>query len=409
MKSRVMLLAALASTVVGCKKEQPPTPAAAAPKAPTAAAPPSAAPAPVRKDPLVEVPSTDSTLSVLEPKDGRCQWLRMDPVASKRAVVASLEGDCKGARVSWSPDLGKALVWFDPANVRSAGYFSSEASPAAWPDETPTKGAQHRLYEVTLASGEVRPVPFPPEDGEVRDIGYDAKGLLARALQPLTDEQQLQGSVIVDGQELSFDSEAEGLPALAFGYRLDAQGKWKRVEAKATSDGADLAPGLGALELQAQGPDSIVLLSSNPTTAYEEPTPEQVTRLLPFVPPLLLEKVKAEGMPEDSVGWLRATTSAGAFYIWQVTGDTPHTTGHLVLEAGEQRSPAKELGFTDGDVVSVDIRGPFLLVASQRAGTHPRLYDLRTRALAFRSDTPRAVTFWPPAPRKDAQSTAGTP
>jgi len=35
--------------------------------------------------------------------------------------------------------------------------------------------------------------------------------------------------------------------------------------------------------------------------------------------------------------------------------------------------------------------------------------ELRTRALAFRSDAARAVTFWPPAPGKDAQSTAGTP
>jgi hypothetical protein len=406
MKSRVMLLAALASTVVGCKKEQPPAPAT--PKAPATAATPAPAPAPARKDPLVEVPPSDSTLSVLEPKDGKCQWLRVDPVASKRAVVASLEGDCKGARVSWSPDLARALVWFDPANVLSAGYYSQDASPAGWPDESPTKGAHSRLYEVTLASGEVRPVPFPPEDGEVRDIGYDAKGLLARSLQPLTDEQQLQGSVIIDDQELSFDTEAEGLPALAFGYRLDAQGKWKRVEVKTTSDGSDLSPGLAALELAAQGPDSLSLLASQPTSALGEPTPEQVTRLRPFVPAPLVEKVKAEGMPEDSgLGWFRGTTEAGAFYVWQVTGDTSHTTGHLVFEHGERLSPAKDLGFTDGDMVSVELSGPFLLVASQRVGSHPRLYDLRTRALAFRSDTARAVTFWPP--QRDARSATGTP
>jgi hypothetical protein len=257
----------------------------------------------------------------------------------------------------------------------------------------------------------VRPVPFPPEDGEVRDIGYDAKGLLARSLQPLTDEQQLQGSVIIDGQELSFDGEEEGLPALAFGYRLDAQGKWKRVEVKTTSDGADLAPGLAALELVSQGPDSITLLASQPISALGEPTPEQVTRLRPFVPAPLVEKVKAEGMPEDSgLGWFRGATEAGAFYVWQVTADTSHTTGHLVFENGEQLSPARDLGFTDGDVVSVELHGPFLLMASQRAGTHPRLYDLRTRALAFRSDTARAVTFWPPQPKPDTQSAAtGTP
>ncbi|HEX8823742.1 MAG TPA: hypothetical protein VF794_27720, partial [Archangium sp.] len=288
-----------------------------------------------------------------------------------------------------------ALVWFDPANVQSAGYFSQDASPAGYPDESPTRGAQPRLYEVMLASGEVRSVPFPPEEGEVRDIGYDAQGLVARALHPLTEEQQLQGSVILDGQELSFDPEQEGLPALAFAYRLGAQGQWKRVEVKASSEGSDLSLGISALELAPQGPDSTGLLSSQPDGDSDEPTPVQVARLLPFVPAPLVEKVKAEGMPEDSVGWVRDTTPAGAFYVWQVTGDTPHTTGHLVLESGEQLHPVKELGFTDGDVVAINTQGPFLLVASQRAGTHPRLYDVRTRALVFRSDAARAVTFWP--------------
>jgi hypothetical protein len=410
MKSRVMLLAALATAAAGCKKEQPPAPAAP-PASKTASTPAPAAPAPaVRKDPLTEVPPSDSTLSVLEPQDGKCQWLRVDPASQKRAPVATLEGDCKGARIAWSPDLRKALVWFDPATVQSAGYYSSEASPAGYPDEEPTPGARHRLYEVTPASGEVRSVPFPSADGEVRDIGYDARGLLARALEPLSEEQQARGSVVVDGKELTFDPELEGLPALAYAYRLGADGQWKRVEAKATSDGADVSLGISALDTSPQGPLSTASLESH-LAGGEEPTPEQLSRLLPFVPPPLVEKLKAEGLPEGGESWTRGTTSAGAFYVWQVTGDFTHTTGHLVFEGGEQLVPVKDAGFTDGDLVSLNTQGPFLLVASERVGTHPRLYDLRTRALVFRSDTARAVTFWPRARKeeKGMQAGAGSP
>ncbi|HEX8434817.1 hypothetical protein [Archangium sp.] len=411
MKSRVMLLAALATAAAGCKKEQPPAPAA--PPASTTAstpAPAAVAPAPsVRKDPLAEVPPSDSTLSVFEPQEGKCQWLRVDPASQKRAPVAILEGDCKGVRIAWSPDLRKALVWFDPATVQSAGYFSADASPAGYPDEEPTPGARHRLYEVTPASGEVRSVPFPSADGEVRDLGYDAQGLLARALEPLSEEQQAQGSIVVDGKELTFDlAEQEGLPALAYAYRFGAEGQWKRVEVKTTSDGADVSLGISALEIAPEGPTSTASLESHLHNGGEEPTAEQLSRLLAFVPPPLVEKVKTE-VSEGGDSWTRGTTSAGAFYVWQVTGDFTHTTGHLVFESGEQLVPAKDLGFTDGDLVSFNTQGPFLLAASERVGAHPRLYDLRTRKLVFRSDTARAVTFWPRARKKSAQAGVGSP
>jgi hypothetical protein len=404
MKSRVMLFAALATTAAGCKKEQP------APAAPATAAAPAPAPAPVRKDALAEVPLTDSTLSVLTPGNDACEWLRVDPSAHKSATVASFDGGCKGARVSFSPDLRKALVWFDPTLVFTSGYSSTDASASGFNPEKPTPGARNRLFEVTIASGEVRPVPFPSVAGTVTEIGYDAQGIIATALRSLSEEERAKDSITVDGQELAFDKELEGLPALAYAWRPSADGAWKHVEVKATSEGADLSLGVGVLKASPKGPESTELLTSHPRVLDEEPTPEQISRLLPLVPPNLVEKVKTEGMPEGD-GWVRGSTPAGAFYAWQVTGEFAHTTGHLVLERGGQLYPVKDLRFTDGDLVGIDVRGAFLLVASANVGSHPRLYDLRTGERVFSSEDARAVTFWPreKQEKKDAQAATDTP
>ncbi|WP_257461466.1 hypothetical protein [Archangium lipolyticum] len=393
MKSRLMLLAALATAATGCKKEQPPGPT---PSKTSEAAPAATAPAAVKKDPLAEVPRTDSTLSLLDAQNGKCQWLREDPVAQKRAVVASFDGDCKGARMAWSTNLDKALVWFDPRSVQSSGYSSPDASPQGYPDEKPTPGAPQRMYEVTVASGEVRTVPVPSVEGELQELGYKGADLLALSLGSLSEEQQqAQGPITVDGQAITFDSDLEGLPAIAYAYRLDKDGQWKRVEVKGTSQGADLSLGVSALDAASgQGPRSTDMLRSQLDEEGPEPTEAQLAKLLPLVPAPLVEKVKAEGV-ETYGSWAHGTTPAGSFYVWQVTGEGAYTTGHIVVETGGQLQPLKDVGFRDSDLVSVSTRGPFLLVSAERVGTHPRLYDLRANKLAFRSDTARATTFWP--------------
>jgi len=382
MKLRLSLLAALLAVASGCKKEP-----ASAPANPTPAA------APAKKDPLAEVPGADSTLSVLEPQGGKCQWVRQDPVAQKRAGVASFDGDCKGARIAWSADGQKALVWFDPALVQTAGYSAANASPPAYPDEQPAAGASPRLYEVTIASGEVRPVRFPSVEGELRDIGYKGADAVALAIRALTPEQA-QGDLRVDGQAVTLP-EGDGMPAVAQAYRLEKDGQFKRVEVKGTREGAEGAAGIGALDAASGlGPRSTELLDSHLSDEGPEPTEEQRAKLQPLVPAPLVETVKASGLPEGT-DWAHGVTPAGSFYVWQITGDTAHTTGHLVFEREGQFSPVKDLGFTDGELVSVTARGPFVLIAAERVGTHPRLYDLRTGKQVFKSDTARATTFWP--------------
>ena len=382
MKPHLLLLATLA-TLPGCTARLPPSASAPAP-----------ATAPVRKDPLAEVPKTDATLSFLEPREGKCQWTREDPVAHKRATVASLDGDCKGARLFWSTDLGKVLVWFDPEWVASGAYFAPGVSPRGFPAEEPTLGATSRLYEVTVASGQVRSVPLPPVEGSLDSFGYKGSELVALSLQSLTEEQMAQDSVTVDGKVIALDKEVEGAPALAFAHRLGADGKWQRVEVKATGEGSDYAPGTRALEIAASlGPNSDTLLDARMGDEGTEPTGEQAQKLRPLRPAPLLQP--REDDMDTGGEWSHVVTPGGSFYAWRVSGDFMHTTGHLVLEVGGQLKPVKDLGFTDGDFVAVQAQGPFLLVSADSVGTHPRLYDLRTGARVFHSDTARVATFWP--------------
>jgi len=47
------------------------------------------------------------------------------------------------------------------------------------------------------------------------------------------------------------------------------------------------------------------------------------------------------------------------------------------------------------DIVAVMVRDPYVLVATDTVGTHPRLYDLNSLQLLFKSDTAWATTYWP--------------
>ena len=403
MKPSLLLLVALAP-LAGCKKE-PPAAAVPPPAPPSASAPapvPARAPAPVepvKKEPLTEVPGTDSTLSLLEPQEGRCQWLRADPVAQKRATVASLEGDCKGAHLFWTADLGKVLVWFEPEHVSSGGYSADNVSPQGFPVEEPTPGAVSRLYEVTVASGQVRPVPVPTVAGSLVTFGYKGTELLALSQQSLTDKQREKDSITVDGRKIPFDKELEGIPALAHAYRFGAEGTWQRIEVKATAEGADYSPGVRNLEVASSlGPTSDATLE---TGLDEENTVQDealLQKLLPLRPAPLLKLPAEEEVLSGS--WNHVTTPGGSFYVWQVSGEFVHSTGHLVLKVGGQLQPVKDLGFTEGDFISLTGSGPFILVAADGVGTHPRMYDLRTGKRVFHSDTARVATFWPrPAPK----------
>ncbi len=410
MKHRWMLLAALASVTPGCKKEQPPEPDAepsASSEAPAqAAGEPAPAPA-APQGPLAVVPQSDSTLSLLEPQGDQCEWARVDPVADKRAPVASFEGHCIGARIAWNADQSKALVWFDPNAVKSAGYASELASPPGYPDEQPSRQDPPRLYEVTIATGERRELLLPAAPGRAIEIGYGAKGPVGLYLQSLSKAQIAERSFTVDGQRLQLDFDSEGVPAIAYAFQLGANGKWAQVEVKATTEGTPYAPGVHALESsQLVGFRTHELLE--PRFSGGSVSSERAMDFVSYLPAPLAARVRREGPPKRLKGWTRGSTSAGNFYLWQVTTDFTWSTGRLVFEdEGGQLQRVPRLGFTDGDLAAVRTQGPFLLVSSQHVGTHPHLYDLRTRERVFHSDEARAATFWPTL-EKDVRAGAGS-
>lgn len=379
--SRLVFLVLVALS--GCKRTPPEAPvdagvAVVAPK--PAAAPDAGAPAVAWK-----APAATSTLSVFEPVDTGCAWLLVDPMAKSQRALAEFPGACVGARVTWSPDGAKAVVWFDPSHVQVAGYASQVSSPAGYPDELPEPGATPRAFVVDLATGKASPVPLPSfERQELQELGVDSAGQVFAFFEEALSEAVLeQKSVTVDGQAFDLTVFEEGLPALAHAYRFE-KGQWTRAEVKATTTGWDYALGVQALDAHGKlGARSVELSSAH--AQGDAVTGAALAKLKPLQPK------KAKG--DDDGHWIFLGAGGQRFYAWEISGEFAYTTG--LLAAGEPPKPLPRLGFTDGDLVAVRTSGPFVLVTAAGVGAHPRLYRMPAGELVYSSDGARAVTFWP--------------
>lgn len=366
---RALLFGAVVG-LVACKKDPAPAPVAAAP-----------APAVVPKRSALEaVPASQSVLSLFEPVKDGCDWKRVDPVAKTSAVVASFPGSCVGARVAWSKDGAKAAVWFDPKLVQTASIGGSEIGAPGYPDEAPDEKAKPRLFSVTPATGQAQALPLPAF--ALEDFGVGPAGeVLVLSLDEVDDAAVKAGTTTVDGEPFKLEPVEDGLVALAFAWRLE-RGAWARVETAQTTTGWDYGRGVGQLAVnETLGARSTELLR---TLAGALDGPDAAT----------LEKLKGLAPAVGEGDWAVLGPFGERAFVWTVMGEFPHTTGHLVFEA-EPASKATGAGFTAGELVAVKREGPFVLLSSGHAGAHPRLYDARTKALLFSSDTARAATFWP--------------
>ena len=366
----VLLSAALA---LGCKKEPPPAPAPTAPKAAAADLGPEALPA--RQD----FEATDSTLSLVAPDGRYCVWVKQDIAApSKRYALASVEGSCLGARTALSADGKRGALRFDPGNVRS----SAQGNPA-FPNPIPPSDMKDRLFEVDVAAGTAHEVPLPPR-GDFDEFGFDAQGrLLALTLQHPTAEEMQAGEVRVDGQAVPLEAEGEGSAAVAHAYAWEG-GAWKRIESKVTTEGADYSQGIDALKAS----KGLGYRSGEALLARIQGDNEKRNAVLDALRPLAPDLSATDGQ------WIRAGSGDGRFDVWEATdSEFPYTTGLLVFLDGNTPVKPPEYPYTRSDVVAVRTRGPYLLVAQELLGAHPRLY--RGRALVWRSEDARAVTFWP--------------
>ena len=322
-------------------------------------------------------------LSVFEPAAGGCRWSRVDATTGKRQVVATFPGDCRGARVGFSPRVDRAMVWFDPSlgvlRVRASGIYREESaarSGAVAPGAV-ASGASARWYRVALPAG--RPVMLPPAPrGQLVEVGFGAKGeALAFTLEP-------SPTLEVDGRKLPVP-EGQGLPAIARAFRLDGR-RWKIVETHVTRQGADLSTGIGVLALAADlGPRSQSLRSVRPEGKPVE-DPAMLRRLHEFAP---------DAIPDDQNRWLRLATSRGDVFVWQTAVESVFSTGRMAFREGERLTAPPALGFGAADLVALALDGDHLLVAAYEDGSRPRLYDLARGATGPAFDDGCGASFWP--------------
>lgn len=302
--------------------------------------------------------TSPSTLSILEPVDGKCVWRQEDPVAGKRVVLTLFPGSCVGARLAWSADASQAVVWFDPHLVQSAGYFSQTSTPAGHPDEKVDQTAKPRWFLVAPRTGKTEPLT-PPEvkNAELMELGLTAKGEVVA----LFTESIAEGAktVTAGGETFDVTTITEGIPVLVHAYRREGA-DWKRIETKLSSQGWDYGLGVAVLEAnRTLGPRSGELLQSHAQGDSAEG--EVLTALLKHAP----KKAKRE----DDGHWTFLGAGGTRVFMWEVTGEFAHTTGLVVVDD----QPLPELGFTDGDLVAIRSSGAHLLISSSNVGTHPRL------------------------------------
>ena len=328
------------------------------------------------------VPSARSTLSVFEPSGTNCEWRQVEPVAGTKVVLATFPGACVGARVAWSPDTSKAVVWFDPMHVQHAGYSTQVSSKSGYADEVPEEKSALRAYVVSTRKAQVEPLPISALPGHaLQELGVDGTGAVISLFEEAVPDDA-KGLITSGAQKFELSTITEGLPVLVHAFRREGA-EWKKFETKLSSTGWDY--GLGVKELEAQhrlGPSSEDLSRSMAQGDSVEGEPLAA-----------LGKLAPKGAGADDGAWIFVGAGGARLYVWEISGEFAHTTGLVAL--GSPPVVLPKLGFNDGDLVAIRTSGPFVLIAGSDVGTHPRLYQLPAGKLVFSSDTARAATFWP--------------
>lgn len=369
-------LAALACVALGffaCKKESP-----APPPKPVEEAKPAAPPPAPAATPRQDFPATESTLSLLEPASGHCEWLKQDPLGEGR-LIATFEGDCLGGEVALSRDGKRGAVRFNPNST----HGTSLGTPA-FPEPIVAKGMKDRLFEVDLAAGTTRAVPVPTEGGDFVDFGFDSKGrLIALTLRRPTTEETRAGELRVAGTAVNLE-EAKGEGEVAVGVAFSYEGgAWKQVELKLTTEGTDVSLGIRALRVA----DDLGYRSIDALESRVQGDNEVQNAVLDAL------RAYAPQLNETDGSWIRLGYAGHKVDVWEVNSEIPFSTGLIAFI--EKNAPVKPANYpyTEADVVAIRTRGQYLLVAQDEVGAHPRMY--RGTQHVWGSDTARAVTFWP--------------
>lgn len=354
---------------------------------------------------------TDTTLSTFVGDDLSCQWERIDPLANRTEPIAAMEGSCSGARVAWSPDGTKGIVWLDPLEDGWKGTAATDGDAGRGGD---------RMWLVTFANGTFTALPRPPV-GEVMELAFDHAGnAIAITSEEISDEDASRGFVEIDvpaaGREKLSIPEGEGLPILAHAFRLDAGAGgtpvWTATETKASNDGADLSIGVRVLEVWKElGPRTDQILDGQPKSSPIE------DKLLAGKLAALTAATDGSPAPEDdgtpeadatadgdgSDGaqdpapageWRQLQTAAGPVYLWEEQAEGLFATGLIAFPDGDKVVRPEKLEMSAADAAAPTSRGTYFLITGQD-GEDPHLYDLRTRNLVWTDDKATGTVFWP--------------
>lgn len=370
---RSILLAALLSVpltqVLAAGPEDAGTPrtepaASAAPTAPAAAVPV-----------VPDFPTTETTVSLLEPAGEQCEWVRLDPLSSKRRVLARLDAGCQGGSTALSRDGKKGVVRF----WRGAVSMPIFGRPT-FPEPFPSNKFRDRLFLVDLTTGSAEELPLPPE-GELIEYGFDPGGrLLGLSLEsgPVL-EQQRSKTVQLDGagRQSTIGGGRPPAPMTAHAFAF-LGGRWLRMESKVSSEGL----GTAALEHRKElGERSIRVLDPR----FEAQEIEDDVVLDPLY----------ELSPEQPEGqWFEFKSGVHRLAVWGTPfGGDVLATGLIRQIEQEKVNALPSYPYRPNDMMSLRTRGPYLLITLADSGAHPRMY--KGRKLVWSSETARAVTLWP--------------
>jgi hypothetical protein len=316
--------------------------------------------------------ATDATVSLLEPVEGQCEWVRVEPESSARQVLARLAADCQGGSTALSRDGKRGAVRF----WRGAVSMPVVGKPT-FPEPFPSQAFRDRLFLVELATGAVEELPLPPA-GELIEYGFDEGGrLLGLSIQSLRPDQERARQVEIDGAVVPFTLSGRGRPLVAHAFTY-LGGKWLRLESKGSSEAA----GTGVLKHRKELGERSNRALDPRFEALEIEDDTVLDSLYELTPEL----------PEGE--WSEFRSGAHSLAVWGTPfGSDMLATGLLRrLEKGKL-VVLPSYPFQPNDAISLKTRGPFLLVSLADSGAHARMY--RGKKLVWSSETARAVTLWP--------------
>jgi hypothetical protein len=301
----------------------------------------------------------EASISVFEPEGAGCRWSRVELPAGERQVLATMAAPCDPAN--------EGAVWF---HERTRALLRLKG-PSLW--------------QVSLESGKAALLPVLPL-GELSEYGFDQAGNpVALTLESKPDEK---GDLHFETQVFHPRKGAEGKPALAHAFVLGADSQWQHREVKLTDVEWDHATGVTAL-------DAAQLIGVTERRSSLDVVPQgdgiEERALVNRLNGLFRRKPAHDD--DQQSGWIRAQTSPPS-YIFMGAGESPFATGLLALTLGDEVIEAPGLPPIGEKRAFVHVRNPFILLATPER-TNPRVYDVRTGRLAFRSETGGGVVYWP--------------